>query len=115
MRRMPRIWYTLYGNDSSALIRDVVNEMADKDVSVEEAVEGLRGRKGKGAGETKLFRKTANTGAFKGLLEPMQLKNVEKVARDAGIGLDGIKIKIARDPELIGKGVFADIRPLREM
>ena len=43
---------TLYGNDSEALVRDVVNEMADKDVSVEEAVAALRGRKGsKGAGE----------------------------------------------------------------
>lgn len=65
-----------------------------------------------GVGEgTELFRKTANTGAFEGLSEPMQLRHVQKVAKEAGIGLDGIKIKIVRDPELIGKGVCGYASP----
>lgn len=36
----------------------------------------------------------------------MQLKNVKKVANNAGIGLDGVKIKIDRNPELLGKGLY---------
>jgi hypothetical protein len=65
-----------------------------------------------GVGEgTELFRKTANTGAFEGLSEPMQLRHVQKVAKEAGIGLDGIKIKIVRDPELIGKGICGYASP----
>lgn len=53
-----------------------------------------------------LYRKASNTGEFKDLDELMQLKNVKSVANDAGIGLDGIKIKIDRNPELLGKGVY---------
>jgi len=55
-------------------------------------------------GANALFRKTANTGVFKELSEPMQLRHVEKVAKEAGIGLDGIKIRIDRNTELLGKG-----------
>jgi cell division protein ZapA (FtsZ GTPase activity inhibitor) len=51
-----------------------------------------------------LFRKVNNTGEFAGLEEPMQLRNVKKIADEAGIGLDGIKVKIDRNPELIGSG-----------
>lgn len=36
----------------------------------------------------------------------MQLRNVEKIAEDAGIGLKGIKIEIVRDAELIGKDLY---------
>jgi RHS repeat-associated protein len=58
-----------------------------------------------------LFRKTTNTGDFKGLNETMQLKNVNNIAKDAGIGLDGIKVKIVRDPGLVGKGIFGYADP----
>ena len=58
-----------------------------------------------GMGETGLlFRKTVNTGAFSELSEPMQLRHVKRVAEEAGIGLDGVKIRIDRNPDLIGKG-----------
>lgn len=53
-----------------------------------------------------VFRKVQNTGDFSGLAESMQLRNVQKVAKNAGIGLDGVKVKIVRDPELIGKGLY---------
>ena len=53
-----------------------------------------------------LYRKVSNTGEFKYLDELMQLKNVKSVAKNADIGLDGIKIKIDRNPELLGKGVY---------
>ena len=58
-----------------------------------------------------LFRKTANIGEFKGLTEPMQLRHVEKIAKDAGIGLDDVKIQIERDPELIGRGIYGYTYP----
>lgn len=48
---------------------------------------------------------------YKDLAEPMQLRNVEKVAKDAGIGLDGVQIKIVRDHELIGKGLCGYASP----
>ncbi|NQF15106.1 DUF4280 domain-containing protein [Brevibacillus sp. HB1.3] len=53
-----------------------------------------------------LYRRTSNTGEFKDLSEPMQLRHVEKVAEDAGIGLKGIKIEINRDAELVGKDLY---------
>lgn len=46
------------------------------------------------------------TGDFKNLKEPMQLRNVKKVGCDAGIDLKGIKLKIDRNSELLGKGLF---------
>lgn len=60
---------------------------------------------------TGLYRKTSNTGAFKELSEPMQLKHVYQVAKDAGIGLDGTKVKIVRDPDLINKGLCGYTSP----
>ncbi|MBG9793496.1 hypothetical protein ABD76_13620 [Paenibacillus dendritiformis] len=36
----------------------------------------------------------------------MQLRHVEKIAEDAGIGLKGIKIEIVRDAELVGKDLY---------
>ncbi|NDI35098.1 hypothetical protein EPK97_10035 [Chengkuizengella sediminis] len=36
----------------------------------------------------------------------MQLREVDKIASKAGVGLDGIKIRIVRDPELVGKGLY---------
>ena len=53
-----------------------------------------------------LYRRTSNTGAFKDLSEPMQLRHVDKVAGDAGIGLKGVKIEIVRDAELVGKDLY---------
>ncbi|MEN6314097.1 MAG: RHS repeat-associated core domain-containing protein [Clostridiaceae bacterium] len=58
-----------------------------------------------------LYRKTSNTGAFKELSEPMQLKHVRQVAEEAGIGLDGTKVKIVRDPDLINKGLCGYASP----
>ncbi|MDQ0416810.1 RHS repeat-associated protein [Croceifilum oryzae] len=58
-----------------------------------------------------MYRRAANTGAFAGLAEPMQKKNVMKVAKEAGIGLDGIKVKIVRDSSLINRGVFGWANP----
>ncbi|MEH2058171.1 MAG: RHS repeat-associated core domain-containing protein [Nostoc sp.] len=50
-----------------------------------------------------LFRRDKNVGAFQDLEVPMQQRTVKKVAKQAGIGLDKIKVKIVRDPELIGR------------
>ena len=53
-----------------------------------------------------LYRKESNTGSYKDLEELMQLKNVKNVANKAGVGLDGIKVKIDRNPELLGRNVY---------
>ena len=53
-----------------------------------------------------LYRKNVNTGPFKDLGELMQLKNVKNIAKRAEIGIDGIKIKIDRNAELIGKSIY---------
>lgn len=45
----------------------------------------------------------SNTEEFKDLNELMQLKNVKSVANGTGIGLDGIKIKLDRNLELLGR------------
>ncbi|WP_244869187.1 hypothetical protein [Paenibacillus lactis] len=69
--------------------------------------DGGKGRTvGKDNFEQDLYRKSSNTGAFENLSEPMQLRHVEKIAEDAGIGLKGIKIEIVRDAELIGKDLY---------
>lgn len=48
-----------------------------------------------------MSRKKNNVGDFKHLKEPMQLKHIKRVAKKANIDLNGIKIKIQRDKELI--------------
>ena len=53
-----------------------------------------------------MYRKTSNVGGFKELEQVMQLKNVKKIVNSAGIGLKGIGLKIDRNPELFGKGVY---------
>ena len=53
-----------------------------------------------------LYRKESNIGDFKDLEELMQLKSVKRVANTAGIGLEGIKIKINRNPELFREGLY---------
>ena len=76
------------------------------------AVEVLRGSvAGRGSGIKSddvydMYRKTSNLGDFKDLDQLLQLKNVKKVANSAGIGLNGISLKIDRNPELVGKGIY---------
>ncbi|MEK4509251.1 hypothetical protein [Paenibacillus sp. FSL K6-2524] len=48
-----------------------------------------------------LYRRTANVGEFSHLEVPMQLREVKRLAEQAGVGLDGVKIKIIRDPEML--------------
>jgi len=36
----------------------------------------------------------------------MTLKNVRNVAKQGGVGLDGVRIRVIRDQDLKGKGVF---------
>ena len=36
----------------------------------------------------------------------MQMRYVEQAAQDGGIGLQGVRTRIVRDPDLIGKNVF---------
>ncbi|WP_093787344.1 RHS repeat domain-containing protein [Actinacidiphila guanduensis] len=58
-----------------------------------------------------LTRRTANTGAFSDLQVPMQKRTVKQVARDAGVSLDGVKVKINRDTDLIGRGLYGHTSP----
>ena len=62
-----------------------------------------------------LFRRKANTGAFAGLVIPMQMRQVRSFANSAGIGLKGIKIKIVRNPELVGKGYYGSATDARTL
>ena len=71
---------------------------------IERLKDGLR--PSKGSGKYDLYRKDSNTGRYKDLEELMQLKNVKNVANKAGVGLDGIKVKIDRNPELLGRNVY---------
>ena len=48
-----------------------------------------------------MFRREKNIGAFSELEVPMQLREVKRIAKDAGIGLDGIKVRIIRDSEML--------------
>jgi len=58
-----------------------------------------------------LFRKTANTGEFAGLKVPMQMRYVEQAALEGGVGLQGVKVRIVRDPELLGKNLYGYTHP----
>lgn len=70
---------------------------------------GARGRTSSGAlGQ---FRRSANIGKFSALNVPLQKRAVQRIARDAGVGLEGVKIKIVRDPELVGRGIFGHADP----
>ena len=48
-----------------------------------------------------LLRKTVNIGEFSELAVPMNHRTVQRIAAEAGVGLDGVKIKIIRDPKLL--------------
>ncbi|WP_223771531.1 putative T7SS-secreted protein [Streptomyces huiliensis] len=58
-----------------------------------------------------LERRTSNTGAFSELQVPMQKRVVHRVAQDAGVGLEGVKVKINRDTDLIGRNLFGHTSP----
>ncbi len=46
-------------------------------------------------------RRTANTGAFSNLEVPMQKREVERICREYGVDISGLKIKIQRDAGLL--------------
>ncbi|HDS7112717.1 TPA: hypothetical protein QH394_000321 [Klebsiella aerogenes] len=50
-----------------------------------------------------LYRRTSNTGEFSDLKGSMQMRYVEQATHEGGVGLDGVKVRIIRDPELKGK------------
>ena len=58
-----------------------------------------------------MYRKTNNTGAFKDLSEPMQLRHVKHVAQKYGIDLEEIGVRIERDESLINSGYFGEANP----
>lgn len=49
-----------------------------------------------------LVRREANAGAFAELRVPLRLRAVRRVAEQADIGLDGVRIRVVGDPELVG-------------
>jgi RHS repeat-associated protein len=53
-----------------------------------------------------LFRRDANLGGFTSLEVPMQLRTVKRLAQEGGIGLTGVTLKINRDLDLMGRGLF---------
>jgi hypothetical protein len=63
------------------------------------------------ANSADMFRKIENTGEFSGLKVPMQSRYVDIAAQEGGIGLDGVKVRIVRDPELIGKDLYGYTHP----
>ncbi|EAD0599036.1 hypothetical protein Y345_09405 [Listeria monocytogenes] len=71
-----------------------------------------RRKKARGIDDTvDLYRRTKNIGEYQNLEELMELKHVKKVAKEAGIGLDGVKIRIERDPSLVGRELFGYASP----
>ncbi len=61
--------------------------------------------------EVGMFRRTANQGAFSDLPVTMDLKTVRSYASEAGVGLDGVKVRIIRDESLIGKDLYGYTHP----
>jgi RHS repeat-associated protein len=53
-----------------------------------------------------LFRRTSNMGEFSGLEVNMSKQAVLRYAEQGGVGLEGVKISINRQPELMGSGLF---------
>jgi len=60
----------------------------------------------RGAIQGGMFRRITNSSAFTSLEVPMQLRSVKSIASDAGVGLQGVKLRIVRDPSLLGRGMF---------
>ncbi|MFD8870036.1 putative T7SS-secreted protein [Streptomyces sp. NPDC059590] len=67
-------------------------------------------REGAGKG---LERRTSNTGPFSDLPIAMQKRVVNQVAKEAGVGLEGVKVRIDRDPDLIGRDLYGHTAPDR--
>ncbi len=62
-----------------------------------------------------LYRRKVNIGKYSELSVTMDLQNVKYLADKGGIGLKGIKIRIIRDPDLIGKGIYGYTHPNGKM
>lgn len=60
---------------------------------------------------TGLFCRTENAGDFAELKVPMQMRYVEQAAADGGVGLQGVKVRIVRDPDLLGKNLYGYTHP----
>ena len=60
-----------------------------------------------------LYRRTQNVGPYASLAVNMQLRTVKRIAEEAGIGLRGVKIRIVRDQDLVGRGLFGRAEPGR--
>lgn len=58
-----------------------------------------------------LRRRTGNIREFSDLKVPMQMRYVKQAAYEGGIGLDGIKVRIIRDPELKGTDLYGYTHP----
>ena len=58
-----------------------------------------------------LYRRTSNTEVFSDLKVPMQMRYVEQAAREGGIGLGGVKVRIIRDSDLKGKNIYGYTHP----
>jgi len=58
-----------------------------------------------------LYRKTKNTGEFSELKVPMQMRYVKQASAEGGIDLKGVKVRIVRDPDLIGKDLYGYTHP----
>lgn len=58
-----------------------------------------------------LHRRINNTGEFSDLKVPMQMRYVEQAAFEGGIGLENVKLRIIRDPELKGKDLYGYTHP----
>jgi hypothetical protein len=63
------------------------------------------------AEEFALFRRVKNQGAFSELSVLMDLKTVRQYAAGAGVGLEGVKVRIIRDESLIGKDLYGYTHP----
>lgn len=66
---------------------------------------------GRSATADNLYRRTSNTEVFSDLKVPMQMRFVEQAAREGGVGLGGVKVKIIRDSDLKGKNIYGYTHP----
>jgi RHS repeat-associated protein len=80
-------------------------ELATGGASGGSAVVGA-GVAGSAEGGDGLYRQLANKGSYKGLLVPMKKRSVREAANLGGIGMDGVRVKILRQDDLIGSGFY---------
>jgi YD repeat-containing protein len=106
-------WDNLTGDDPAA-IRQATAQGAGLAIGVAGGVATGRLQGGLRVGtasELDMFRRVANQGAFADLPVLMDLKTVRSYASEAGIGLDGVKVRIVRDESLIGRGIGGYTHP----